>query len=173
MEHEYTISVFTENHIGLLHRVSAIFTRRHVNIESIAASESEVEGIHRYTIVVREELDQVKKLVKQIEKQVEVIRAHFHMTDDLIYQEIALYKLPVDAIQGGLGIEQIIRENNARLLTIENDYMIIEKTGHKEETTELFNKLHPFGIIEFVRSGRVAIMKNTINNFEKLEYNAE
>lgn len=173
MKQEYTLSIFTENHIGMLHRVTIIFTRRHINIESITASQSEVEGIHRYTIVIREELEQVQKVVKQIEKQVDVIRAHYHKTDELIYQEIALYKLSVSAISDGLGIETIIRENNARLLTIENEHLIIEKTGHKEETTELFEKLKPFGIVEFVRSGRVAIMKDTVNEFEKLEYNEE
>ena len=61
MKQQYTISVFTENQIGLLNRVSIIFTRRYINIESITASESEVSGIHRYTIVVSEELELIKK----------------------------------------------------------------------------------------------------------------
>ena len=65
MKNQFTISVFTENQIGLLNRVSIIFTRRHINIESITASESEVKGIHRYTIVISEELGLVKKVVKQ------------------------------------------------------------------------------------------------------------
>ena len=173
MKEQFTISIFTENHIGLLNRVSIIFTRRHINIESITASESEVKGIHRLTIVVNDTIEQVEKVVKQIEKQVEVFRAFFHTTDELIYQEIALYKLPTSAISNGLGLEKLIRDNHARILSVEEDYIVIEKTGHKEETQELLEKLHPFNVLEFVRSGRVAMMKqkeifsDTLHELEK------
>ena len=69
MKKSYTLSVFTENKVGLLNRITAMFTRQHINIDSIAASESEIDGIHRYTIVVTEDKIAVQKLVKQIEKQ--------------------------------------------------------------------------------------------------------
>jgi acetolactate synthase-1/3 small subunit len=173
MKEEYTISIFTENKVGLLHRVTIIFTRRHINIESITASESEVKGIYRYTIVVSETRENVEKLVKQIEKQVEVFTAFYHTTDELIHQEIALYKVPTSAIVNGLGLEKIIRDHNARILSIEGEYIFIEKTGHKEETQKLLDELHPFNVLEFVRSGRVAMMKqkenfiDTLHEFEK------
>jgi acetolactate synthase-1/3 small subunit len=176
MKEQFTISIFTENHIGLLNRVSIIFTRRHINIESITASESEVKGIHRLTIVVNDTREQVEKVVKQIEKQVEVFRAFFHTTDELIYQEIALYKLPTSSISNGLGLEKIIRDMHARILSIEEDYIVIEKTGHKEETQELLEKLHPFNVLEFVRSGRVAMMKqkeifsDTLHELDKMHH---
>jgi|SRR6056297_2186390 len=101
----------------------------------------------------------VKKVVKQINKHVEVLRASYHTEDELIYQEIALYKVRTESFAHGDDVETIIRKNNARILTIEPEYIIIEKTGRKEETHELFVQLEPFGILQFVRSGRVAITK--------------
>ncbi len=164
MKEQFTISIFTENKVGLLHRVTIIFTRRHINIESITASESEVKGIYRYTIVVFETRESVEKLVKQIEKQVDVFRAFYHTTDEVIHQEIALYKIATSSVQNGLGLEKIIRDHHARILSLEQDYVVIEKTGHKEDTKELFDALRPFNVLEFVRSGRVAMMKE-IDNF--------
>ncbi|MBL4704141.1 MAG: acetolactate synthase small subunit [Flavobacteriales bacterium] len=156
---EYTISVFTEDQVGLLNRVTIIFTRRKINIKSLAASESEIKGIHRYTIVVEETKDQVQKIVGQLEKQVEVLKAVFHDESNIVYQEIALYKLPTDALVLGGKAEGIVRVHNARILSVEKHFTVVEKTGHKEETTALFKALEPVGLLEFVRSGRIAITK--------------
>ncbi len=159
MKEQFTLSVFTENHIGILNRITIIFTRRHINIESLTVSETEVHGISRYTIVVTETRDHVKKVIKQIERQVEVFEAYYHTSDEVIYQEIALYKIPIKAINEGAKIETIIRQHHARILTVEENFLIVEKSGHKEETQKLLKKLEPFGVMEFVRSGRVAIIK--------------
>lgn len=159
MEREYTVTVFTENHIGLLNRITIIFTRRHLNIESLTVSESEVKGIHRFTIVINCSEDQVKKVVRQIEKQVEVLRSSYYTEDEIIYQEIALYKVSTKAFVNGNHVERLIRSNNARILRIEPEYVVIEKTGYQQETQELFDKLVPYGILQFVRSGRVALTK--------------
>ena len=159
MNTQFTISVLTENQIGLLNRVSIIFTRRHINIESIAASESEVKGIHRYTIVITEEEELVKKVIKQLEKQVDVVGAFYHTIDEVVYQEIALYKIPTSVLVAGGKAEEIVRKHHARFIAVEPEFTIIEKTGHKEETQVLFDELEPYGILEFVRSGRVAITK--------------
>ena len=159
MKKRYTLSIFTDNKAGLLNRVTIIFTRRKINIESIAASESEVKDIHRYTIVIVDEEALVKKVVKQLEKQVEVYKAFYHLDEETVYQEIALYKLPTETLVQGCDAESIIRNHNARVLSVEKDFVVIEKTGHKEETQLLFDELAPYGILEFVRSGRVAISK--------------
>ena len=171
MKKQYTLSVFTENQIGLLNRVSILFTRRHINIESITASESEVAGIHRYTIVISENEELVKKVVGQLEKQVDVIKAFYHTNDQVVFQEIALYKLSGDVFRNE-SVEKIIRTHHARILAVETDFTILEKTGYKEETQELFEKLQPYGLLEFVRSGRVAIskpMKKFNNYLEEVE----
>ena len=159
MKEQFTISVFTENRIGILSHISIIFTRRHINIESITASKTEAQDIYRYTIVVTETRDMVRKVVKQIEKQIEVFQAYYHTLDEIIYQEIALYKLPIKVITKGAQLEKIMRQHHARILSGEEEFLIVEKSGHKEETQELLEQLEPFGVIEFVRSGRVAIIK--------------
>ena len=159
MKKRYTISVFTEDMVGLLNRVTIVFTRRKINIESIAASDSEVQNIHRYTIVINETEDLVKKVTLQLEKQVEVIKAVYHLDEEIIYQEIALFKVPTNILMQGGEAEHIVRSHHARVLSVESEFTVIEKTGHKEETQHLFDELAPYGILEFVRSGRVAITK--------------
>lgn len=159
MENTYNISVFTENSIGMLSRISLIFTRRHINIESISVSPSEVEGVHRYTIVVNVTREQVQKLVGQIEKQIEVLKAFFHLDEEVVYQEIALFKIPTSMFSTEGGAEQILREHHARILTIESEFTIVEKTGHSSDIQNLFEALKPYNLLEFVSSGRVAISK--------------
>ncbi|MEO1050449.1 MAG: acetolactate synthase small subunit [Bacteroidota bacterium] len=159
MKKKYTISVFTENKIGLLHRITTVFTRRHINIESLTVSESEEKGVHRYIIVIEESRDKIEKVVKQIEKQVEVLKAFYHTDQETVFQEIALYKVHINTIHNGTSLEEIIRRNYARILAVESDFMIIEKTGHESETLDLLEKLRPFGLLEFVRSGRISITK--------------
>jgi len=173
-KNRYTISIFTEDVVGILNRVTIIFTRRKINIESIAASESEVKGIHRYTIVVIDTEEQIKKVVGQLEKQMEVVKSVFHKEEDVVYQEIALYKVKTEVLASGGQAEKIVRMHNARVLTVEPKFTVLEKTGHKEETQKLFKELEPYGILEFVRSGRVAITKpmrtltSIVDELEKL-----
>ena len=172
----YTISVFTEDIVGMLNRVTIIFTRRKINIESIAASESEIPNIHRYTLVISEAEDMVRKVVLQLEKQVEVVKAVYHKDSEVVYQEIALYKVPTKVLLSGGEAEKIVRAHHARVLSVEPAFTVIEKTGHKEETQALFDQLEPYGMLEFVRSGRVAItkpmktLKSIVEELEKVQY---
>jgi len=158
MEQTFNISLFTENSIGILNRITIIFTRRHLNIESITASECEIPGVYRYTIVVNTSLEQVVKVVNQIEKQVDVLKAFYHTDAEVIYQELALYKLPTDLTKGD-DIEKILRQHHARILSLSPEFTTIEKTGRPEEINALFANLKPFGVLEFAKSGRVAISK--------------
>lgn len=167
MKQEYIISVYSENHIGLLNRITIIFTRRSVNIESLTVSESALKGISKFTIVVQEEREKVEKIVGQLEKQVEVLKAFYHTNDEMIYQEIALYKVPTKSLMESDLIEKMVRKHNARILEITPDYTVIEKTGHKNETQELFEGLNHFGILQFIRSGRVAITRSPIEKLSE------
>ncbi|MDG1848873.1 MAG: acetolactate synthase small subunit [Flavobacteriales bacterium] len=159
MKKRFTLSIFTENIVGILNQVTIIFTRRQINIESIVVSESEMDGIHRYTLVITETEKVVRKVVLQLEKQVDIIKALFHEDKDVIYQEIALFKMPSDVLMKGGEAEKIVRNHFARIISVEEGFIILEKTGHKEETQKLFNELKPYGVLEFVRSGRIAITK--------------
>lgn len=167
MKQEYIISAYSENHIGLLNRITIIFTRRKVNIESITASESAIEGISKLTIVVNDEKEKVVNITKQIEKQVEVLKAFYHTNEEMIFQEIALYKVPTQALMESDKIEKMIRQHNARILEITPEYTVIEKTGHKEETQDLFNRLVEYGVLQFIRSGRVAITRSPIEKLSE------
>lgn len=158
MEKTYTVSVFTENSIGMMNRITIIFTRRHLNIDSITASESEVKGVFRYTIVLRTSKEQVDKVIGQLEKLIDVLKAFVHEDAQIVHQEIALYKIKTERFTDG-AVEQVIREHHARILTVDPKFMVIEKTGHVAETQLLFEKLQPFGMLEFARSGRVAVTK--------------
>ena len=169
MKQEYTITVYTENQIGLLNRIAIMFSRRKINIESLNTSPSEVEGIHRFTILIHEVEDVVKKLLRQIEKQVDVLKAYYNTNDEIVWQELALYKVPTEVIAEKAKVERLLREHGARAVVIRRDYTIFETSGHREETDKLITVLEPFGLIEFVRSARVAIIKNSAGFHEKLK----
>ena len=156
---EFTITVFSENKTGLISRIVSVFTRRHLNIESLTTSKAATKGIHRFTIVVILTEEQVRKLVAQIDKQVDVIKAFYYDETQIIHQEVALYKVPTSAFTNGNSLEKLNRKHNARILEIEPEFTVIEKTGHAEETEALLHELEKIGIYEFVRSGRIAIIK--------------
>ena len=168
MKQEYTITVYTENHIGLLVRIATIFSRRKINIESLNTSPSEAEGIHRFTIVIDETEEVVRKLARQLEKQVEVLKAYYNNNEEIIWQELALYKVPTAQIAEKVKVERLLREHGARAVVIRNDYVVFETVGHREETGRLVEVLAPYGLIEFVRSARVAIIKESRGFHEKL-----
>ena len=167
-----TVSIYTENFVGLLNRVTTIFTKRHVNIESITASKSEIENVHRYTIVVNESVSLIEKIVKQIEKQIDVIGAFYHLEDQTVFQEIALYKMDIEHVYE-TKFKEILSANHARIVEIEKKFIVVEKTGTKEDTDALYNELKPFGLMQFVRSGRVAITRQRMNISEILNNNKD
>lgn len=166
---EYTITVYTENQIGLLNRIAIIFSRRKINIDSLNTSPSEVDSVHRFTIVINETEEVVRKLCRQIEKQVEVLKAYYNTADEIVWQELALYKVPTEIIQNEVKVERLLRQYGANAVVIRKDYTVFEVAGHREETDRLIKVLEPYGLIEFVRSGRVAIIKDSEGFHEKLK----
>jgi acetolactate synthase I/III small subunit len=169
MKQEYTITVYTENQVGLLSRIAIIFTRRKINIDSLNTSPSEVDSVHRFTIVINETEDVVRKLCRQIEKQVEVLKAYYNTNEEIVWQEVALYKVPTDIIAEKVKVERLLRECGARAVAIRKDYTIFETSGHREEIEGLIKTLEPYGLIEFVRSARIAIIKDSKGFHEKLK----
>lgn len=156
----YTVSIYTENNIGLLNRISAIFQRRHINIESINSSVSEIENVSKWTIVVKLSEEQMKKIIGQIDKQVEVIKAFYHTEEETIYQESCIFKIKSHLLFDERQIQNIIKESNARIVTVNKDFFVIEKSGRKEEIDLLYRELSVFGIMQYTRSGRIAITKD-------------
>ena len=155
MEQEYIITVFSENKVGLLSQITTVFTCRNVNIESLTTSESALAGIHKFTIVGRTDPEKIEKLARQVEKRIDVLKVFVFTSDEVVQQEIALYK-----VTRSRNVEQLVRRHNVRILEIDDDYIVVEKTGYKSETRELFELLQPYGVQQFVRSGTVAIVKS-------------
>ena len=160
----YTVTVYSENQVGLLNQISIIFSRRQLNIESLSVSGSAIEGVHKFTITTYSDRETMEKLVKQIEKRIDVLRAFFYTDDEIIFQEVALYKVPTDKLLDDRSIEDLIRKHNARILEVNRTYTVIEKSGHPDETQSLFEELSRYDVMQFVRSGRVAITKSTVEH---------
>ena len=165
---EYTITLYTENSIGLIGRISGIFSRRKINIESLNTSPSEAEGIHRFTIVITETEDVLSKLCRQLEKQVDVLKAYFNTDDEIVWQEQALYKVPTSVVAEKVYVERLLRQYGASTVVIREDYIVFETAGHREEIDRLTDELNKYGLIEFVRGARIAIIKNSAGIHEKV-----
>jgi len=165
----FTVSVYTENNIGLLNRISAIFQRRHINIESLNTSASEIEGVSRFTIVVLVTETQIKKIIGQIDKQIEVIKAFYHRDDQTIYQESALFKIKSDLLFEERQIQNIIKESNSRIVTVNREFFVLEKSGRREEIELLYRELSVYGIMQFTRSGRISVTKDEMKISKMLE----
>lgn len=156
----YTISVYTENNLGLLNRIATIFLKRHINIESLTVSDSEIEHVSRFIIVAYMPEEQVKKVVKQIDKQVEVIKAYYHTNEESIFLQSALFKIKSSLLFDMRQIQNIIKKSNSQIVTVNREFFVIEKSGRKEEIQDLYNELSPYGIMQFVRSGRISVSKD-------------
>jgi acetolactate synthase-1/3 small subunit len=169
MDKTFTISIYSENNVGLLNRISAIFLKRHINIESLTTSQSEIKDVFRFIITVQVPEDNVKKIIKQIEKQVDVIRAFYHTDEETIFQESALYKVKSSALFEERHIQNIIKESHANIVTVSPEYFVIEKTGFRKETDRLYQDLAPFGLLQFVRSGRISVTKSKMGISEILK----
>jgi acetolactate synthase-1/3 small subunit len=144
----------------LLNRISGIFLKRHINIESLNVSKSEIDEVSKFTIVVFTTEKWVHNIVGQIEKQIEVIKAFYHTDDQTIYQESALFKIASGLLFDERQIQNIIKESNSQIVTVSRDFFVLAKSGRRREIDEMHDQLKPFGIMQFVRSGRISVTKS-------------
>ncbi|MDR1672897.1 MAG: acetolactate synthase small subunit [Bacteroidales bacterium] len=157
----YTVTIFSENTVGLLNQVTAVFTRRQLNIETLSVSPSAIEGIHKFTITAFSDRETIEKVVLSIDKKVDVLKSYYNTDEELIHQEIAMYKLSTPEFLQQVSVEQFIRKHSAIILDINQDTLVIEKTGHYGETQALFNELNEkVRVLQFIRSGRIAITRS-------------
>ena len=163
LKQTFTVSIYTENNIGLLNRISAIFLKRHINIESLTTSQSEIDSIFRFVIVVNVSETMIKSIIKQINKQIEVISSFYHTDKETIFLETALYKVKSKSLFDEKHIQKIIKNSQANIVTVSPNYVVIEKTGWREETEKLYKELEPYGLLQFVRSGRISVSKEPMN----------
>jgi len=161
MTQEYTLTVYTENQVGLLNKIAIIFSRRKISLDSFNSSPSEIENIYRFTIVIKETETVVKNIARQLEKNVEVFKVFYNTNDEIIWQQIALYKVPTSVIMKDVKVERLLREFGARAVVIRDDYTVFETTGQDDEVNNLLTELSKYSLIEFVKSSRIAIIKSS------------
>ena len=154
----YTVTVFSENTVGLLGQITSVFIRRFLNIETLSVSPSAIKGIHKFTITVFSDKETIEKVVKQIDKSIDVLKTFYNTDDELTHQEIALYKLPTSDFLKIGSVEKLLREHNAQILEINENCVVLQKTGHSADTQALFEELNEkIRVLQFIRSGRIAV----------------
>ena len=166
---KFTISIYTENNLGLLNRIATIFLKRHINLESLTVSSSEIDNVSRFIIVVDISEERMKKIIGQIEKQVEVIKAYYHTNDECIYLQSALFKIKSSLLFEERQIQNIIKNSNSQIVTVSPEFFVLAKSGRNEEIDQLYEELSDYGIMQFVRSGRVSVTKDEMKISEILK----
>lgn len=163
----YTLIVYSENIAGVLNQITAVFTRRQVNIESLNVSASSTQGVHKYTITAMSDEDTISKITKQIEKKIEVLQANYYTDRDVFILETALYKISTPNILENRNISKVVRMHNAMMVEVNPTYSIVEKTGMTDEIISLYEGLKEYDcVIQFVRSGRIAITKGNVERLD-------
>lgn len=161
----YTLIVHSENIAGLLNQITAVFTRRQINIESLNVSASSIKGVHKYTITASTDKDTIEKVVKQIEKKIDVLQANYFTDNEIHFHEIALYKVSTPVFQSDPDASKTIRKYDARIVEVNPVFAIVEKSGGSEDITALYDELRVLGcVLQFVRSGRVAITTSCLEH---------
>ncbi len=157
----YTLLVYSENVAGILNQVTAVFTRRQVNIESLNVSASSIQGIHKYTITCWSDADQIEKITKQIEKKIDVIKANYYTDDELFIHEVALYKISTPILLDNPEVSRVIRRHDARMMEVNPKYSTVLLAGLTEDIADLYNLLNGFNcLLQYSRSGRIAVTRS-------------
>lgn len=159
----YTLLVYSENIAGILNQITAVFTRRQVNIESLNVSASSIDGAHKYTITAWSDEEQIERITKQIEKKIDVIKADYYTDDQLFIREVGLYKLSTPEVMANPGISRLIRKADARIMEVNPVFCSVMLSGVTAEITGLYYALEKFNcLLQYTRSGRIAITRSKV-----------
>ncbi|RHF90407.1 acetolactate synthase small subunit [Phocaeicola plebeius] len=154
----YTIIVHSENIAGILSQITAVFTRRQINIESLNVSASSIKGVHKYTITCWTTPDVIDKVVTQIEKKIDVIQAHYFTDKEIFQREVAMYKVATPEFQANPEASKVIRRYSAHIVEVNPTFSIVEMVGMSDDITSLYQELKQLNcVLQFVRSGRIAV----------------
>lgn len=158
----YTLLVYSENIAGILNQITSVFTRCQINIESLNVSASSIENIHKYTITAWSDEKQIRKITKQIEKKIDVVKADYYRDEDLFIHEVGLYKISTPALMANPEISRTIRRHDARMMEVNPTYSTVQYAGLTEDVTDLYRCLNAFGcLLQYGRSGRIAVTRST------------
>jgi acetolactate synthase-1/3 small subunit len=162
MKKLYTLLVYSENVAGILNQITAVFTRRQVNIESLNVSASSIEGVHKYTITAWSDEDQIQKITRQIEKKIDVVKADYFTDEQLFIRETGLYKLSTDIVMQNPDVSRTVRRHDASITEVNPTYVIVMKNGKTDDILSLYHELNLYGcVLQYTRSGRIAVTRST------------
>ena len=170
----YTLLVYSENIAGILNQITAVFTRRQVNIESLNVSASSIKDIHKYTLTAWSDEEQIIKIVKQIDKKIDVVKVNYYTDDQLFIHEVALYKISTPVLLENPEVSRTIRRHDARMMEVNPTYSTVLLAGLTEDIASLFQKLNDFGcLLQYTRSGRIAVTRSMEEPVSELMKNYE
>jgi acetolactate synthase-1/3 small subunit len=160
MMNKHTLAVTVENKPGVLTRVATLFRRRGYNIDSLTVGTTENPGISRMTIVVEGDNKVIEQVTKQLYKLVDVIKVIDITSENSVDRELVLIKVKADN-NVRADIVQLVDIFRARIVDIGRNSLIVEATGDRGKMDALEDSFRPFGIIELVRTGKVAMVRGS------------
>ncbi len=166
----HTLIALVEDKPGVLTRVASMFRRRGFNIVSLAVGNSEQPGLSSMTFVVDGDDYTVGQVAKQLDKLIDVIEVSDITNERILARELALIKVKTTQATRG-EIIQIVNLFRANIIDVSSESMVIEITGEEDKVNALNDLLAPFGIIEMLRSGLVAMVRGKTNGLANGQVN--
>lgn len=160
MKQEYTLTAYTEDQMGLIHQLTVILSRRKISLVSLNISTCEIDQMYRFTFVLKETFEIVRNIALQIEKIIEVFKCYYSTNDQIVWKQMALFKIKTSSMIHPKNIDGLFKKYNARYIIIEKDYTVFEVTGQEDEINTLALELNKFELIEFIKSARIAVAMN-------------
>lgn len=157
---KHTLSVLVENKPGVLTRISALFARRGFNIDSLAVGETEDPRLSRMTIAVDAQDSPLEQVTKQLHKLINVIKITDLDPATSVVRELVLMKVKADA-DSRAEIMQVVEIFRAKIVDVGTDDLMVEVTGTREKVEAMLRLMRPFGLIELVGTGRIAMGRGT------------
>ncbi|MDQ6473042.1 acetolactate synthase small subunit [Flavobacterium sp. LHD-80] len=161
MKQEYTLTAYTEDQMGLLNKITVILSRRKINLESINISACEIEKMYRCTLVINETFEIARNIALQIEKIIEVYSCYCNTNEDIVWKQMGLFKVRTSSFINDENRSQLLRKYDTRSIIIEKDFTVFEVSGQEDDINNLATELKKYGLIEFVKTARIAITRNS------------
>lgn len=160
MKQEYTLTAYTEDQMGLIHQLTVILSRRKISLVTLNISICEIDQMYRFTFVLNETFEIVRNIALQIEKIIEVFKCYYSTNDQIVWKQMALFKIKTSGMMQPENIDGLLKKYNARYIIIQKDYTVFEVTGQEDEINTLALELNKFELIEFIKSARIAVAMN-------------
>ncbi|MDP3452441.1 MAG: acetolactate synthase small subunit [Bacteroidales bacterium] len=158
MKKEYIVIAFVNNQISVLNRITSAYLKRHINIESLNVSESFIKGISTVVISAVTTADETERIVNQLGNVIDIHKVDYFSQEDLIYKEMALYKIPSTILKDKSQSDYILNHSNSRIIEMGKEYLIVEKSGSRIELEKLKSKLERKKLLAgYSRSGNVVL----------------